>query len=180
MAQFPFFTPLASSLWIPLPFPFTYFETLLWRDAILSTLAPGCSQTDLPLTIASPFPPIPNSQCLRSIVRLTKTTSRSRLLMVRNSILPWSRTLSVNYIIIVTCFYNSKSASAVASIPQPLIFLSMMCVMWDQLEMQHYESFSQKKLRQLFWKAFICSCLFLFVFCNSAVGTMIYFATEPP
>jgi hypothetical protein len=83
MAQFPFFTPLASSLLTSLPFPFTYLETLLWREAILSTLAPGCSQTDLPLSIPSPFP-IPNSQHLWSIVRLTKTTSRSRLLMVRN------------------------------------------------------------------------------------------------
>ncbi len=43
MAQFPLFTPLASVLLIPFPFPFIYLESLLWRDAILSTLAPGCS-----------------------------------------------------------------------------------------------------------------------------------------
>ncbi len=59
MAQFPFFTPLASSL-----------------------------SVSLPLSSPSPSPPhslpIPNSQHPRSIVRLTKMTSRSRLLMVRN------------------------------------------------------------------------------------------------
>ncbi len=59
MAQFPFFTPLASSLLVPLPFPFTYLETLLWRDAIPSTLVPGCSQTDPPPPHSLP---IPNSQ----------------------------------------------------------------------------------------------------------------------
>jgi hypothetical protein len=55
MEQFPFFTPLASSLLAPLPFLFTYLESLLWRDAIPSALAPGCSQTDLPLPNPTPI-----------------------------------------------------------------------------------------------------------------------------
>jgi hypothetical protein len=83
MAQFPLLLPLLVLFCSPFHFPLTYLETLLWHDAIPSTLAPGCSQTDLPLPIPSPFPPhtlpIPNSQQPRSIVLLTKTTSRARL-----------------------------------------------------------------------------------------------------
>ncbi len=56
MAQSPCFTPLAISLLLPFHFPFTYLETLLWCDAILSTLAPGYSWTDLPFPIPSPIP----------------------------------------------------------------------------------------------------------------------------
>ncbi len=81
MAHF-LFTPLADSL-LP-PFPFTYLESLLLCGAILSTLVPGYSWTDLP----SPHPPsslpIPDSHYPRSIVHPTKTTSPSRLHMVRN------------------------------------------------------------------------------------------------
>ncbi len=43
MAQSPCFTPLANSLLPPFRFPFTYLKTVLWRDVILSTLAPGYS-----------------------------------------------------------------------------------------------------------------------------------------
>ncbi len=53
MAQFPLFTPLAGSLLTPLPFPFTYLESLFLRDAIPSTLA----QVARKLTSPSPFPP---------------------------------------------------------------------------------------------------------------------------
>jgi hypothetical protein len=70
------FAPLADSL-LPI-LPFTYLGSLLLCGAILSTLVPGYSWTDLPL-------PIPNSHHPRSIVRPTKTTSRSWLHMVRNS-----------------------------------------------------------------------------------------------
>jgi hypothetical protein len=83
MAQSPCFY---SPCWFPvvsLPFPFTYLETLLWRDAIPSTLAPGYSWTDLPLSIPSPFPPHPKFPTPWGFpelnMRLTKTTSRFRL-----------------------------------------------------------------------------------------------------
>ncbi len=85
MAQFPFFTPLASSLltFPSIPFYLLGNPPLAWCN--LSTLAPGCFQTDLPLPIPSPFPP--HSKFLTPQVNcgLTRTTSRSRLLMVRNT-----------------------------------------------------------------------------------------------
>ncbi len=68
MAQFPLLLPLLIPCSPPFYFPPTYLETLLWRDAIPSTLAPGCSQTDLPLPIPSPYPshskfPTPQVNC---------------------------------------------------------------------------------------------------------------------
>ncbi len=82
MAQSPcFFAPLANSL-------FASFFTLLdllgnppCCDRIPSTLVPGYSWTDLPFLNPSPFPPHSKFPAPRLIVRLTTTTSWSRLLM---------------------------------------------------------------------------------------------------
>ncbi len=86
MAQFPcLFTPLANSLLLQSRSYFTYLETLL---GVIQSRPPWPQVTR---KLTSPFPsppyslPIPNSQHPRLIVRLTKTTSWSRLLMVRNS-----------------------------------------------------------------------------------------------
>jgi hypothetical protein len=77
--------PLAN---FPFPLvPLTYLESLLLCGAIPSTLIPGCSWTDLPLPIPTPFPPhsnFPTPGFFGSIVRPTKTTSRSGLHTVRN------------------------------------------------------------------------------------------------
>jgi hypothetical protein len=89
----PFLLPLLVLCYFPFHISLTYLETLLRCDTILSTLP----QVTLELTSPSPSPthtlPIPNSQHPRSIVRLTKTPSRSRLLMVRNS----------EYILVMIC-----------------------------------------------------------------------------
>ncbi len=73
---FPFAYSLCYSLWVP----FTYLESLLLCGTILSTL--------VSLPIPSPFPPHSNFPTPRgvpkSIVRPTKTTSRTRLHIVRN------------------------------------------------------------------------------------------------
>ncbi len=75
MAQFPLLLPLLILCGFPFHFPLTYLEisSLAWCDPVhrgprlLSNWPPP------------PPLPIPNSQHPRSIVRLTKTTSRSRL-----------------------------------------------------------------------------------------------------
>ncbi len=59
MAQFPLLLTLLVLCNSPFHFPLTYLETLLWRDVIPSTLAPGCSPTGLPFPIPSPSPPHP-------------------------------------------------------------------------------------------------------------------------
>jgi hypothetical protein len=86
MAQSPLsFTPLANSLLLQSHFSFTYLETLL---GVIGSRPPWPQVT---CKLTSPFPspphslPIPNSQHPRLIVRLTKMTSWSRLLTVRNS-----------------------------------------------------------------------------------------------
>ncbi len=82
MAQTHLFSPLAGTPLIPLWFPFTYLESLSLCGAILSTLAPGCSWTDLPFHNPPQSLPIPNSRLPgfpQQAMRLTKTTSRSRL-----------------------------------------------------------------------------------------------------
>ncbi len=63
---------------------------LIWKPSFgVMRSRPPWPQVALKLTSPSPSPPhslpIPNSQHPRSIVRLTKATSRSRLLMVRNN-----------------------------------------------------------------------------------------------
>ncbi len=79
------FTPLANSLLLQSHSSLTYLETLL---GVIRSRPPWPQVT---CKLTSPFPspphslPIPNSQHLRSIVLLTKTTSWSRLLMVRNN-----------------------------------------------------------------------------------------------
>jgi hypothetical protein len=81
MAHSPF-TPLANSL---LP----TFPLLTWNPSFCVVLScPPWSQVTCKLTSPSPSLPIPNSHHPRSIVRPTKTTSRSRLHMVRNNNYP--------------------------------------------------------------------------------------------
>ncbi len=79
------FTPLANSLLLQSHFSFTYLETLLG----VRGSRPPWPQVTCKLTFPFPSPPhsfpIPNSQHPRLIVRLTKTTLWSRLLMVRNT-----------------------------------------------------------------------------------------------
>ncbi len=78
------FAPLAKSLLLQSHFSFTYLETLL---GVIGSRPPWPQVT---CKLTSPFPspphslPIPNSHHPRSIVRLTKTTSWTRLLMVWN------------------------------------------------------------------------------------------------
>jgi hypothetical protein len=91
-------TPLVFLLPLPIPRCFNPTSLLLtvlgnppWCDRIPSTLVLGCSYTDLPLSIPSPFPSYPKFPTpwgsLELNMRLTKTTSRIRL--------SWSGTLPV-------------------------------------------------------------------------------------
>ncbi len=95
MAQSPwFYFPLLISFLLPSHSLFTYLETLL---CVIGSRPPW-SQVTRKLT--SPFStpqyslPIPHSQYPRLIVRLTTTTSWSRLLMVRNTPLMMSSSLA--------------------------------------------------------------------------------------
>ncbi len=79
MAQSPCFTPLANSLLLAIPFPFTYLETLL---GVMRSRPPWPQVT---CKLTSPFLSPPHSEFLTPWgfpelnMRLTKTTSRIRL-----------------------------------------------------------------------------------------------------